>query len=353
MHAIMPDQQSAAVTPLTPAAAAQMVNCKTITTRAELPAQVQPPDQDVITRALGSLGIAEINRVLRDGGAIGFPSPVREDGPGWRAEIDLPFGVTATQIIDRREQLASGLRRPLGAVWPEPVSHEDAGRLELWVGRADISKAKPPPWPLLRAGQADVFGELPFGTDVRGRVVKVPMAYHNWLIGAIPRQGKTAALRALACGVALDPLCEMWNHELKGSADLDPLECVSHRFVSGIDDPSIAYAAVWVRLLRAEIGRRTERLRALPREVCPDKRTTRQIAARRSLKLWPIACVVDEAQNLFSHEKYGKQAGDDATFIIKIGPAFGVFLILATSGPTPSRCQPASAPTSASGSASR
>ena len=333
MHAIMPDQQSAAVTPLTPAAAAQMVNCKTITTRAELPAQVQPPDQDVITRALGSLGIAEINRVLRDGGGIGFPSPVREDGPGWRAEIDLPFGVTATQIIDRREQLASGLRRPLGAVWPEPVSHEDAGRLELWVGRADISKAKPPPWPLLRAGQADVFGELPFGTDVRGRVVKVPMAYHNWLIGAIPRQGKTAALRALACGVALDPLCEMWNHELKGSADLDPLECVSHRFVSGIDDPSIAYAAESLRLLRAEIGRRTERLRALPREVCPDKRTTRQIAARRSLKLWPIACVVDEAQNLFSHEKYGKQAGDDATFIIKIGPAFGVFLILATQRP--------------------
>ena len=333
MHAIMPDQQSAAVTPLTPAAAAQMVNCKTITTRAELPAQVQPPDQDVITRALGSLGIAEINRVLRDGGAIGFPSPVREDGPGWRAEIDLPFGVTATQIIDRREQLASGLRRPLGAVWPEPVSHEDAGRLELWVGRADISKAKPPPWPLLRAGQADVFGELPFGTDVRGRVVKVPMAYHNWLIGAIPRQGKTAALRALACGVALDPLCEMWNHELKGSGDLDPLECVSHRFVSGIDDPSIGYAAESLKLRRAEIGRRTERLRALPREVCPDKRTTRQIAAKRSLKLWPIACVVDEAQNLFSHEKYGKQAGEDATFIIKIGPAFGVFLILATQRP--------------------
>jgi DNA segregation ATPase FtsK/SpoIIIE, S-DNA-T family len=178
-----------------------------------------------------------------------------------------------------------------------------------------------------------VFGELPFGTDVRGRVVKAPMAYHNWLIGAIPRQGKTAAVRVLACGIALDPLCEMWNHELKGSGDLDPLECVSHRFVSGIDDPSIAYAAESLKLLKAEIGRRTERLRALPREVCPDKRTTRQIAAKRSLKLWPIACVIDEAQNLFAHEKYGKQAGEDATWIIKIGPAFGVFLILATQRP--------------------
>jgi S-DNA-T family DNA segregation ATPase FtsK/SpoIIIE len=305
----------------------------TITTKAELPAQVQPPDQDVITRALGSIGIAEINKVLRDGGSIGFPSPVREDGPGWRAEIDLPFGVTAAQVIDRRPQLASGLRRPLGAVWPEPVGSEHAGRLELWVGRADISKAKPPPWPLLRSGQADVFAELPFGTDVRGRTVKVPMAYHNWLIGSIPRQGKTAAVRVLTCGAALDPLAELWLHELKGSGDLDPLESSSHRFVSGIHDEAIGYAAESLKLLRAEVGRRTERLKALDRALCPDKRVTREIAAKRGLKLWPVVCVIDEAQNLFSHEKYGKQASDDATWLVKISPAFGVILILATQRP--------------------
>ena len=111
-------------------------------------------------------------------------------------------------VIERREQLASGLRRPLGAVWPEPVTSEHAGRLELWVGRADLSKAKPAPWPLLRGGQADVFGRFPFGTDPRGRTVKAPMAYHNWLVGAIPRQGKTATVRVLACAAALDPLCE-------------------------------------------------------------------------------------------------------------------------------------------------
>jgi S-DNA-T family DNA segregation ATPase FtsK/SpoIIIE len=306
---------------------------KTITTRAELPAQVQPPTGDVIVRALGSLGIAEINRAIKDMAFPPLPAPVREDGPGWRAEIDLPYGVTAGMVIDRREQFASGLRRPLGAVWPEPVTHEHAGRLDLWVGRADISKAKPPPWPLLRSGQANIFEPQPFGTDVRGRAVKAPMAYLNWLIGAIPRQGKTAAARVLTCTAALDPLAELWIAELKGSGDLDPLEQCSHRFVSGIDDGSIAYAAESLKLLKAEIARRTERLKALPREVCPDKRVTREIAARRSLKLWPIVCVVDEAQNLFGHEKYGKQAGEDATFIIKIGPAFGVILVLATQRP--------------------
>jgi S-DNA-T family DNA segregation ATPase FtsK/SpoIIIE len=320
---------------------------KPIVTAATLPATVQAPTQDVITRALGSLGIAGIDRWLCDGHQLVFPSPVREDGPGWRAEVDLPYGVTAAQVIERREQLASGLRRPLGAVWPEPVTHEHAGRLELWVGRQDVAKSKQGPWPLLRGGQADVFAPVPFGSDVRGRVVKVPLAYHNWLIGAIPRQGKTAAVRALACAIALDPLAEMWTHELKGSGDLDPLERVSHRFVSGVDDESIGYAAESLRLLRAEIMRRTERLKALDREVCPNKRTTRQIAAKRSLKLWPLVCVIDEAQNLFAHPQHGKAAGGDAEFVIKIGPAFGVVLIIATQRP-----DKASLPTGVSGNVS-
>jgi S-DNA-T family DNA segregation ATPase FtsK/SpoIIIE len=306
---------------------------KTITSAAQLPAQVQPPDRDVITRALGSLGIAEINKVLREGGTIGFPSPVREDGPGWRAEIDLPYGVTVTQVMDRREQLASGLRRPLGAVWPEPASHEHAGRLELWVGRADISKAKPAPWPWLRSGGGDVFGPLPFGTDPRGRRADAAVIEHNWLIGSMPGQGKTAALRVLASAVSLDPTAEMWIHELKGTGDLDPFEQVSHRFISGIHDEAIAYAAESLKLLRAEIGRRTERLKALDRVVCPDKKVTREIANKRGLKLHPLMCAIDECQNLFAHPKYGKQAGEDATFIIKIGRALGVFLIVATQRP--------------------
>jgi S-DNA-T family DNA segregation ATPase FtsK/SpoIIIE len=306
---------------------------KPIVAPAVLPAAVQAPSQDVITRALGSLGIAGIDRWLRDGHQLVFPSPVREDGPGWRAEVDLPYGVTAAMVIDRREQLASGLRRPLGAVWPEPVTSEHAGRLELWVGRQDVAKARQAPWPLARGGQADIFQPIPYGTDVRGRTVKAPLVYGNWLIGAIPRQGKTAAVRVLACGVALDPLAEMWVHELKGSGDLDPLERVSHRFVSGVDDESIGYAAESLRLLRAEIMRRTERLKALPRDLCPDKRVTRQIAAKASLRLRPLVCIVDEAQNLFAHPDHGKAAGGDAEFIIKIGPAFGVILIIATQRP--------------------
>ena len=93
--------------------------------------------------------------------------------------------------------------------------------------------------------------------------------------------------------------------------------------------------------------RRTERLKALDREICPDKRITRQIAAKRSLRLWPLVCVIDEAQNLFAHPQHGKAAGLDAEFIIKIGPAFGVVLIIATQRP-----DKASLPTGVSGNVS-
>ena len=51
------------------------------------------------------------------------------------------------------------------------------------------------------------------------------------------------------------------------------------------------------------------------------------------LQLHPLACILDEAQNLFAHPKYGKQAAEDAIFIIKIGRALGVFLELATQRP--------------------
>jgi DNA segregation ATPase FtsK/SpoIIIE, S-DNA-T family len=308
---------------------------KKITSAAELPSTVQPPDQTVITRALGSVGIAPITQAIVKGefGARNFPSPVREDGPGWRFEVDLPYGVTATQIIERREQLASGLRRPLGAVWPEVVSHEHAGRLECWVGRQDISKAKPAPWPWLRTGGGDVFGPFPFGTDPRQRRVDGHVIEHNWLVGSMPGQGKTSAVRVIVAACSLDPTVELWIHELKGTGDLDPFEQVSHRFISGIDDESIEYAAASLAMLRAELMRRVERIKKLDRTVCPDKKTTRQIANKRALKLHPLACIVDEAQNLFAHPKYGKQAAEDAVFIIKIGRALGVFLVLATQRP--------------------
>ena len=60
---------------------------------------------------------------------------------------------------------------------------------------------------------------------------------------------------------------------------------------------------------------------------------TRELAARRSLRLRPIVCVIDECQNLFMHPQLGDQAADDAAYVIRLGRAYGIILVLATQRP--------------------
>ncbi|WKK21672.1 cell division protein FtsK [Streptomyces olivoreticuli] len=307
---------------------------KPLSTRAVIKPEVQKLTSDMVVKAMASIGIGAIaSAVAKGGDGIRFTAPITREGPGWRADIDLPLGVTVGDVADRRARLASGLRRPLGCVWPDADPNEHEGRLILWVGDRDLSKTGIVKWQLAGARRHDVFKRVPFGLDPRGRAQAVPLIQHNVLIGSQPGQGKTSSVRVLACGAALDPSVELWLHENKGTGDLDSLACVSHRFVSGIDDESIQYAADSLKLLRQEVMRRAAAIKKLPRDLCPDKRITRQIADKRSLKLWPLLAVFDECQNVFAHPTYGKQAGEDAEFVIKLGRALGVILVLATQRP--------------------
>lgn len=287
-----------------------------------------------VIAALGSLGLAEINKALaRGGGKDWFPAPITRDGPGWRADVDLPLGVTVTDVMDRRERLASGLRRPLGCVWPEPAHDAHAGRLVLWVGDQDMSQARPAAWPLARAGQVDLFRPVLFGTDPRGRPVTVPLLYANVLIGAMPGAGKTFALRVLLLAGALDARAELRTFELKGSGDLSPLERVAYRYGSGPDDATVEQVMASLREVHRDLEVRARTIRGLPREQAPENKVTPALAARRSLGLHPLVVAIDECQELFTHPAYGKEAGELCTAIIKRGRALGVILILATQRP--------------------
>ncbi|MFF3214028.1 cell division protein FtsK [Streptomyces sp. NPDC002886] len=290
---------------------------------------------DIILRALGALGIAPISQAQskgRDG--FTFTAPITRDGPGWRAEGDLPYGVTVTDVIERRDKLASGLRRPLGCVWPEAVPDEHTGRLVLWVGDQDMSTAKKPTWPLLKSGSVDLFKPVAFGTDQRGRWVEITLMYIAAVIGAIPRMGKTFLLRLLLLIAALDIRAELHTYDLKGTGDLDPVgEKVSHRHRAGDEDADIEYALADLREVREELRRRAKMIRSLPRDICPESKVTSELANKPKLGLHPIVIGVDECQVWFEHPKHGSEFEEICTDLVKRGPATGIVLLLATQRP--------------------
>ena len=291
-----------------------------------------------VIRALGVLGIAEMNKALRDDpdGAVVPMGPVMRDGNGWLALAELPPGVTAGQVSERRENLASGLRRPLGCVWPETMHKRHPGALALYVSDEDMNTAPMPAWPLAKRGQADMFKPTPFAVDPRGRDVAVTLMFASIIIGSLPRMGKTFGLRLLLLICALDVRSELHMFDLKGTGDLAPLRPVAHRYRAGDDPDDIEYAITDVRALRTEMRRRTKVIRELgeagdPR--CPESKVTPELAADKSLGLHPIVIAADECQVWFEHPTHGGEFETVCTDLTKRGPALGMLLMLATQRP--------------------
>ncbi|MGL5823778.1 MAG: cell division protein FtsK [Nocardioides sp.] len=293
---------------------------------------------DLIVSALSTLGLGELNKAIakaeRDGRpaseAVGFPAPITRDGPGWRADIDLPGGVTAGDVIERRDRLASGLRRQLGCVWPEPDHDVHSGRLVLWVGDKALSAAAHVPWPLAKTGRVNLFEPVPLGADQRGRPVTATLMFASGLIGAIPRMGKTFYLRLLVLAAGLDPRCEVHVYNLKGGGDLDCAEAFAHRYRAGDSDDDIAALIADAREVQTDMRRRYTVLRELPKDVCPESKITDDLATRRSLRLHPVLFAVDECQIMFEHPLHGAELVEIITDLVKRGPAVGVMVWLAT-----------------------
>ncbi|MFE9602012.1 cell division protein FtsK [Streptomyces hokutonensis] len=295
----------------------------------------------IVLRALGAIGDSRINAALKDFGnksshGMGFTSEICRDGPGYRAELDLPFGVTPDDVMEKREALASGLRRKLGCVWPSgdpdgPDGHE--GRLVLYVGDRPMNEEKKPAWPLLKEGQVDLFKPVVFGNDYRMSPMAVTLMFAAIVIGSIPRMGKTFLLRLFLLIAALDPRAELYGFDFKGTGDLGALEPVCHRYRSGEEDEDILYVLHALREIKEELRRRAKVIRSLPRARCPESKVTPALASDKSLGLHPIVVGLDECQVPFEHEKYGAELESICTDITKRGPALGIVGLFATQRP--------------------
>lgn len=260
-----------------------------------------------------------------------FPREIVRDGPGYSALVDLPHGVTAGMVMDRRDRAAGALRLPLDQVWIRPGRH--AGQVELWVADEPISAMRQPAWPLLKTGRADLFKPLPLGVDERGQAVTVLLMFTNLVIGAIPRMGKTFVLRLVLLAACLDPRTEVWAADLKGTGDLGMMRPVLRRYFVGDDDDEIAALLAALTALTDELRRRAKVIRDLPRDICPESKVTPELAANKTLGLHPIVVGIDECQVAFTHDEHGKTYEKLCTDLIKRGPALGIILVLATQRP--------------------
>ncbi|MGW4944510.1 cell division protein FtsK [Actinoplanes sp. NPDC004185] len=286
--------------------------------------------------ALAALNIKGINDAIRrgDNGKRWFTAPItRENGTGWRAEVELPRGVTASTVVDKREELAAALTRPLGCVWPEVNAEVHPGMLMLFVPDKDLSRAKQGAWPLLKTGTVNLFKPFAFGTDPRGRVVTLTLMFASMIVGSIPRMGKTFALRLALLGACLDPRSWVLAFDLKGTGDFSPLEPVAHRYRAGDDEEDIEYGIAAMREMRTEMRRRTKVIRELPADLCPENKVTDDLASKKSLGLHPIVIGVDECQIWFEHPTYGDEFEQICTDLVKRGPATGIMLGLGTQRP--------------------
>ncbi|MDX3754007.1 cell division protein FtsK [Streptomyces sp. AK02-04a] len=290
----------------------------------------------IVLRALDAIGSPKISAAIKRGGdmdGMRFTSEITRDGPGYRADLDLPYGVTPDDVMEKREALASGLRRKVGCVWPSGDENEHEGRLVLWVGDKPMNETTKPAWPLLKDGQVDLFKPVIFGNDQRMRWVEVTLMFASIVIGAIPRMGKTFLLRLLMLICALDPRAMLLAFDLKGTGDLGALEPVCHRYRAGEEDEDLEYILLALREIKAELRRRAKVIKSLPRSRCPESKVTPALANDKSLGLHPIAISIDECQVLFEHEKYGAELESICTDITKRGPALGIIGMYATQRP--------------------
>ncbi|MFW5415340.1 cell division protein FtsK [Nocardiopsis sp. CNT-189] len=287
-----------------------------------------------IQRELTSTEVVAALEAIGVKGEIDFVNPIQTDGPGWRAEVDLPPGYLTEKVLEERAKLAGAMRRPLTTVWPESDTEAHPGRLVLWVAKKDPAKAKRRLWPLMRDGQTDLFGDIPFGFDPRGRVIPLNLMYTNLLMGGVPGSGKTSGVMVVALAGALDPACEMWVYEMKGSGDLDPVQPVCHRYVSGDDDEHCASGLDALRKLEKELKRRKQIIADLPADQVPKGRKVYpHLAANKRLGLHPLLAIFDEAHTLFEHEEYGKEAADIAGRLVRKARAYGIILVITTQRP--------------------
>lgn len=302
---------------------------------AVLPGRVRKLSSGIVLRAFVAA------KLCKEDDPITFAGPIMRDGAGWRVVVDLPFGRTADEAMEKRGQIASGLDVDERCLFLSRVrgASGSARRLAAWVADSDPLAVPAGPSPLLRASRVNFWEGFDFGLDERGEPVRLNLLWSSLLVGAVPRQGKSFAARTVALAAALDPHVRLHVFDLKGSPDWTAFRHVAHRWQLGdVPDPDTGVDPVKALLddmleLRAEVDHRYRTLRRLPATVCREGKLTEELARAPAAGMPLVLVVIDEVQRAFSHREYGKQLEEVLEDLVKVAPGAGIIVEAATQKP--------------------
>jgi S-DNA-T family DNA segregation ATPase FtsK/SpoIIIE len=286
------------------------------------------PDENAILRALGNLGIAPLNKALKEGWKPRWVQPTTRSGNGYHTQLQLPEGVPVAMVAAKKTVLAHNLMRKPIEVWPtEPP--KQPGILDLWVADQGSLSGAVPAWPLLHEGTTDYFKGVPVAVSQRGEPIIGKLMAANYLVGGIMGSGKSSLIISLLLGAILDPIIEAEVYVMAYNVDYDPLKPRLKTLVKGDDDEHLEAAVNALRRLRDEVSERGKLLEAMGGEAT---KLTRELALKDP-RMRPKVVVFDECQELFLHKGYGKEAAELAEKVIKKARKCGITLIFVTPSP--------------------
>lgn len=182
----------------------------------------EPITPSIVVKAFRDLGISPLRKAIidmEDAGAsmLGLIAPA---GCGVELDVHLPSGVDTLEIQNKRRKLAENLGRHEHELYisiaPQPRT------VRLWIADSGALDEPVPASPLVTDPELTAnykTGRAPWGLNLRGDGALVSLYQKHILVTGLSNQGKTAALRALALWLALDPTVEFRIGDLKGIGD--------------------------------------------------------------------------------------------------------------------------------------
>ena len=292
---------------------------------------------DIVLRAYYAAGLGHPDKPDMQ---VTFGSPMARDGEGSRVSVDLPYGKSLKDAVDKKDSIASGLDVTESQVFlhRDPTSTR---RHTLWVADRDPLAVPVGRTPLLACRQTDIWKPAPVGLDERGQLVKVPMMWNSLLVGALPRQGKSFTARLIALYAALDPYCQLDVFDGKGSPDWRRFSLVADSCAFGLTPtkdglpPEILLQTL--NGLKDDVQQRYERLSELHEKnpaACPEGKLTRTLARNPAFRMPVRMLVIDEIQEYYDLGKISDPIAELIGFLVKVAPGAGVIVLASTQRPS-------------------